>query len=143
MFVSIPYPPLSAATLTSTHDDFASSTVYVGVFPHWKFCPNDGQKIEGAWKHCPQCGAEIPTVIYDQQGEPRKAANAGEQRAISCIDRRIETLRKMYVEDRKRCEMESAATRREAALWLQFARSESLGLDPYASENKLRDWDKD
>jgi hypothetical protein len=60
---------------------------------------------------------------------------------VSFIDRRIETLRKMYVEDRKRCDMESAATRREAALWLQFARSESLGLDPYASENKLRDWD--
>jgi hypothetical protein len=60
---------------------------------------------------------------------------------VSSIDRRIETLQKMYVEDRKRCDMESASTRREAALWLQFARCDSLGLDPYAQENKLRDWD--
>jgi hypothetical protein len=75
--------------------------------------------------------------------EPVDATNADERKGIPCIDRLIESLRKMYITDRMRCDLETASTRREAAKWLQFARTELLGLDPYASENKLPDWDKD
>lgn len=41
------------------NESITGGTFTVTTERRWKFCPFDGQTLQGDWTHCPKCGAAI------------------------------------------------------------------------------------